>query len=189
MGSSVRYYLLNLAIFVSGYLFLRYGYEQLQSDFLKEFILIVLGTLATVAITALLLNKQTELELSKEQQAKYLDLKSEVYKDIIHTLESYSTKAELSTQDLKHLEFITHKLAIVASLPVLKAYNDFLRNVASVFADRNIDAPEADKLSSELAKLTVAMRRDLLGNGQHDSTTADILFYIDDNSRRSIQNF
>ncbi|NIK72735.1 hypothetical protein FHS56_000221 [Thermonema lapsum] len=186
--SALGYYALNIFLFAVAYLFLRYGYTHITNPFLQEFILIILGTLATVSITALLLNKQTELELSKEQQTKYLEMKSEVYKEIIHTLEKYSIQEHLSAQDLKRLEFITHKLSIVASLPVLKAYNSFLKNVAFIFKDQNISSIEADKLSEELAKLTISMRQDLLGNTDK-GTSPDIAFYIDDNSRHSIQNF
>jgi hypothetical protein len=73
-------------------------------------------------------------------------------------------------------------------LPVMKAYNSFLKNVAFIFKDQNISSIEADKLSEELAKLTISMRQDLLGNADK-GTSPDIAFYIDDNSRHSIQNF
>lgn len=169
---------------------MRYGYEKTDAlPFVQEFILIVMGTLATVVITALLINKQTELELSKEQASKYLDLKAELYKEIINVLEEYTTKEKLDATDLKHLEFITHKLAIVASLDVLKAYNEFLINMAFLLHDKKISQQDADEISTQLSKLTIYLRKDLLGELDKLQDMKEIEFYIRDNTKRSIDNF
>ncbi len=182
--------LLSIIIFITGYFFLRYGYEKTDAlPFVQEFILIVMGTLATVVITALLINKQTELELSKEQASKYLDLKAELYKEIINVLEEYTTKEKLDATDLKHLEFITHKLAIVASLDVLKAYNEFLINMAFLLHDKKISQQDADEISTQLSKLTIYLRKDLLGELDKLQDMKEIEFYIRDNTKRSIDNF
>ncbi|WP_456431289.1 hypothetical protein [Nitratifractor sp.] len=62
------YLLLTLITFVAGYAFLRYAYRVSDSlPFAQEIVLIVLGTIATVFITSLLLNKQSAVEIEKEQ--------------------------------------------------------------------------------------------------------------------------
>ncbi len=70
------YLLLVTVAFIGGYLFLRAAY--MVSDefpFTQEIILVFLGTIATALITALLLNKQTEVELKKEENIKCIELK------------------------------------------------------------------------------------------------------------------
>ena len=67
---------LTAVTFIGGYAFLRLAYNATdRMPFTQEIILIVLGTVATVLITALLLNKQTAVEVQKEQNIKFLELK------------------------------------------------------------------------------------------------------------------
>lgn len=71
---------ITLVLFIAGYIFLRLAYHVADElPFSQEWVLIVLGTLVTITLTALLLNKQTEVELKKEERAKFLDLKTSIY--------------------------------------------------------------------------------------------------------------
>jgi hypothetical protein len=61
------YLVLSLATLVAGYAYLRYAYRVAdRTPFTQEIVLIILGTVATVFITALLLNQQTAVEIEKE---------------------------------------------------------------------------------------------------------------------------
>ena len=76
MKNSSKYLLISFATFICGYVFLRLAYyESVKIPFVQEVVLIVLGTIATVAITAALISKQSEIELEKEQRVKIFDLK------------------------------------------------------------------------------------------------------------------
>ncbi|HEB87964.1 MAG TPA: hypothetical protein ENI85_00180, partial [Deltaproteobacteria bacterium] len=56
------YILLNITLVIGGYFFLRYAYGVTDAlPFTHEVILIILGSIITILITALLLNKQTEV--------------------------------------------------------------------------------------------------------------------------------
>ncbi|WP_297439858.1 hypothetical protein [Sulfurimonas sp.] len=68
----ILYLLLTFLTLIAGYTYLRYAYKVTDSTpFTQEIVLIILGTIATVFITALLLNKQTEVEIEKEQSIKF----------------------------------------------------------------------------------------------------------------------
>jgi len=158
---------LTATTFIGGYIFLRYAYKVTDTlPFAQEIVLIVLGTVATVLITALLLNKQTEVEIEKEQTIKFIEMKTATYEHLIQRIEAMSLADEITNADLMRLRFITHRLAIVSSPAVLQEYHNFL----SVLGDSTEDGAihnDYDQLSTALAKLTVAIRSDLLG--QSDS--------------------
>ncbi len=84
MKSSSKYLIIAIVTFIVGYIFLRQAYfSTSEIPFAQEIILLVLGTIATIAITAALLNKQSEIELEKEQRVKIFDLKSDTYFGLI----------------------------------------------------------------------------------------------------------
>ncbi len=161
--------LLTAIIIIGGYILLRYEYKITDDiPFAQEVVLIVMGTLMTVLITALLLNKQTEVELKKEQSLRYMELKSELYMDIIQDLEQVLARAELTERDLLHLEFFSHRLAIAASPSVLDEYSRFVTAISASVSDLALNDDESDDISRALARLTVHMREDLIGQGDRE---------------------
>lgn len=164
--------LLSAIVFVGGYFFLRLAYHMADKmPFTQEILLIVLGTIATILITAMLLNKQTSVELEKEQSVKFIELKTQTYQDLIDTIESMMLLEDITQTELTKLRFHTHKLAIFASPAVLHEYRNFL-NVfdEKVAKDRHISMEDADMVSKALAKLTVYIRADLVGELDAKST-------------------
>ncbi len=157
--------LLSAIVFIGGYFFMRLAYQVSdQLPFTQEIILIILGTLATILITALLLNKQTSVELAKEQSIKFIELKTETYQDLINTIEEMVLHKDISKEDLIRLKFHTHRLAIFASPAVLGEYENFLIIFNEMIAnDRHVSLEDEDILAEALAKLTVHIRADLVG--------------------------
>lgn len=156
------YLILTLLTLIAGYAYLRYAYKVTDSTpFTQEIVLIILGTIATVFITALLLNKQTEVEIEKEQSIKFLDLKAATYERLLDLMEDMSDEALLTDKDITKLQFVTHRLAIFASPAVLNEYNNFLKVVSSLSKDGTL-ADDDHQLSEALGKLTVQIRFDLL---------------------------
>ncbi|QOP45654.1 hypothetical protein [Sulfurimonas paralvinellae] len=156
------YLILTLMTLIAGYAYLRYAYKVTDSTpFTQEIVLIILGTIATVFITALLLNKQTEVEIEKEQNIKFLDLKAATYERLLDLMENMSDEALLTGKDITKLQFITHRLAIFASPAVLNEYNNFLTVVSELSKDGTLSNDD-HKLSEALGKLTVQIRFDLL---------------------------
>jgi hypothetical protein len=157
--------LLSAVVFVGGYFFLRLAYHMSDKmPFTQEIILVVLGTLATILITAMLLNKQTTVELEKEQSVKFIELKTETYQNLIDTIEEMVLHKDITPEDLVKLRFHTHRLAIVASPSVLEEYEHFLDVFNDLIAeDKHVSVKDESKLAEALARLTVYIRADLVG--------------------------
>ena len=153
---------------IGGYAFLRYAYGVTdQMPFTQEIVLIILGTVATVLITALLLNKQTAVEIEKEQNIKFLELKTRTYEELIGRIEDMSLKERISDRDLIRMQFTTHRLAIFASPSVLEEFRNFLEVLKTTTEDRDIsDEDDAEAISTALARLTTRIRADLLGEAE-----------------------
>ncbi len=155
---------LSAALFIGGYFFLRLAYHMSDKmPFTQEIILIVLGTLATVLITAMLLNKQTEVELEKEKNVKFLELKTQTYLRLIDNLEEIVKRRVVDEEEVNKLMFNTHRLAIFASPSALAEYQRFLSVFNKKTDDGMVSIDDANQLSQSLARLTVLIRKDLIG--------------------------
>ncbi len=160
---NIVYLSLSLVTLVAGYAYLRYAYRVTDHlPFTQEIVLIILGTVATVFITALLLNKQTAVEIEKEQNVRHLELKAQTYQQLLDLLERMSLVDQFGRTEFTRLQFITHKLAIVASPEVLDEYHEFLEVVRTISADRSFIG-DAAQLHRALGALTVKIRADLIG--------------------------
>jgi len=164
--------LMSAVVFVGGYFFLRLAYHMSDKmPFTQEIVLVILGTLATILITALLLNKQTAVELDKEQSVKFIELKTQTYQKLIDTLEEMVIHKDITSEDLTRLQFHTHRLAIFASPEVLKEYQNFLALFhGAIGKDRHVSGSDADLLSEALARLTIYIRADLVGELDAESS-------------------
>jgi len=162
MPNSVKYLIVAIITFIIGYLYLRTAYHASTDGYEQEVVLIVLGTIATMAVTASLINKQSEVELQKEQRVKIFDLKSDLYLDLINFIEKIITKGTIDDQDMVSLEFLTHKISIIASPEVLKEYSHLIETIKKVSLDHKITPLESDELSLQLAKLCGKIRYDLI---------------------------
>ncbi len=182
----ILYLVLTFFTSVSGYFFLRYAYKVTDTTpFTQEIVIIFLGTVATIFITALLLNKQTSVEINKEQSIKFLDIKVQTYEKLFDILEEMSLVENFNDENLINLQFITHRLAIIASPDVLNEYKGFL-NVIQKISEDNSFSGDSRLLHKALGSLTVKVRQDLtdpLSNSNY--TLAEISKIIEDNSNKS----
>ena len=179
-NKSALYLLIAILTFVTGYIFLKLAYfDSSEMPFVQEIVLIVLGTIATIAITAALLNKQSEIELEKEQRVKVFDIKSNLYFELINFIEDLLRKGEIDRKDMLTLEFLTHKISVIANPEVLKEYSNFVQIIKQTAIDTKISTLESDQMSAQLAKLCGKIRYDLI-NKEKDSEI-DIQKVIDNN--------
>ena len=163
---------------VTGYLGFRYFYE-VSGDFpySQEVLLVFIGAVVTVLITALLLNQQTELELRKEGQVLLLDRKSSIYGALIEHVGEIVEKGAMNAELYADLRVLNHKLAMIGSAPVIRHFNAVLDQLDLSMRDQSIAAHEQDQIMRAVATLTYHMRRDLLGQiGSEDD--AEVLAYI-----------
>ena len=163
--------LLTLTLFVAGYIFLRLAYHVADElPFSQEWVLIVLGTLVTITLTALLLNKQTEIELKKEERAKFLDLKTRIYFELLDHIQNVVTTGCTDAAEALKMRMLSHKLAIVASPEVLRQYHRFLTIYHDRLQNMKLDARETEEIMDELAKLTLRIREDILGDADCENS-------------------
>ncbi len=161
---NVIYLALSVLLVVGGYLWLREAYEVASPwPFTQEILLVILGIVATVLITALLLTKQTEVELEKEWSIKFADLKVETYGRLLDHIEHLLATGGMKPEDRLRLQFLTHKLAIVAAPDVLKEYERFLEVLNTASEDARYTEGEVAQVNEALARLTAEIRRDLVG--------------------------
>ncbi len=170
--TNLLYLILVAIIFVGGYFFLRAAYySTAQMPFTQEIILIVLGTLATILITATLLNKQTEVELKKEENIKYLELKTSIYTQFLDQVEAMLEKTEITDKDFIKLKAQTHKLSLIASEQFLEQYHHFLNVFLESSEDAYFSSMDINKINDEIAKLCIEIRKDLLSDSQREKET------------------
>ncbi len=178
--------MLSIITLVAGYAYLRYAYQVTDDfPFTQEIVIIILGTVSTIFITSLLLNKQTSVEIEKEQNVRHLDLKANTYEQLLDLLERMSLLDEFTNAELVRLRFITHKLAIIASPGVLNEYQSFLDVVAAISADKSFIG-DAQQLHEALGALTMRIRQDLIGDQlSSDYTEKQVNDMIRRNSRET----
>ncbi len=164
ISKTIVYLILSIITLIAGYAYLRYAFQVTDVfPFTQEIVIIILGTVSTIFITALLLNKQTSVEIEKEQNVRHLDLKASTYEQLLDLLERMSMLDEFTNAELVRLRFITHKLAIIASPDVLNEYQSFLDVVARISADKSFIG-DAQQLHEALGALTMQIRQDLIGD-------------------------
>ncbi len=162
---NIFYMLLSIILVIGGYWFLRYAYRVADAaPFSQEIVLVILGTIITILITAILLNKQTEVELKKEENIKFIELKTDIYLQLFDHLEQIILDGNADQKDKIKLRILAHKLAIVSSPEVLKQFEDFLDNFALVTQDDLVGKADTNILMEELAELSIYIRKDLVGD-------------------------
>ena len=162
--TNIAYLILSLITLVTGYAYLRYAYTVTDSfPFTQEIVLIILGTLATIFITSLLLNKQTEVEIEKEQNIRYLDLKTSTYQLLLDLIEEMTLQEKFTQKELIKLQFITHKLAVIASPEVIEEYQSFLSVIKKISTDNSFSG-DIMELNESLGSLSLQIRKDILGD-------------------------
>ena len=130
----------SLLVLVFGYLLFRQIYDASESlPFAQETILVFLGAVATIFLTAVLLNRQTELELSKEGRVLLFDQKNAVYMAAVEKIAEIVEEQRHDPQLIDELRVIGHKLAIVGSAPVIGAFRTVLDLLLGGLRDGELD--------------------------------------------------
>jgi len=151
---------------ITYFLFREMYYSNSDFPYSQEILAALIGTVMTILITALLLNKQTEVELLKEENLKILELKASIYDELFKYLEEVFLKQEVTKKDIIKLKLINQKLSMVASIDVLKIFGKFIEEFNLVSKDKKILGEDVDDLLEILSSLSNAIRYDLL-EGKH----------------------
>ncbi|WP_120252574.1 hypothetical protein [Sphingobium sp. YG1] len=140
--------------------------------FAQETILVFLGAVATIFLTALLLERQTELELSKDARVHLFDQKNSVYMAAIEKVAESAAKRDPDPALIDELRVIGHKLAVIASPEVIKSFSSVLGRLLRGLNDGNLTNADAEEVMHAVAELTLGMRCDMLdeiGSAKNDT--------------------
>jgi len=138
--------------------------------FAQEMTLVFLGAVVTIALTAALLNRQTELELRKEGTVITLQQKYDIYMSCIEKVAQIVENVRHDAALIDELKVLNHKLAVVASAGVLTQFEVVLDALLSGFADGALSGADGEKVMQSVADLATAMRSDVLQNMPLTST-------------------
>ena len=153
--------------------------------FAQEMTLVFLGGVVTIALTAALLNRQTELELRKEGRVIILQQQCAIYMACIEKVAKIVENIRHDAVLIDDLRVLNHQLAVVASEEVVVRFEAVLDALLSGFADGALSGADGEKVMQSVADLTMAMRSDVLQNTALASTNAASA--IRQNSRRMEQ--
>ncbi|MEZ5653883.1 MAG: hypothetical protein R3E87_25395 [Burkholderiaceae bacterium] len=159
----LAYILMAAAVLIIGYAAFRYlFYAGEGAVFAQESILVLLGAVATIFITATLLNRQTELELRKEGSVLLLEQKNRVYMAAIETVADIVEGRHYDSELVDTLRVLNHKLAVVGSGEVIAAFHKVLDMLLSGLSGGELGEEAAENVMHAIAEVTVAMRADML---------------------------
>lgn len=173
--------LLTGTVMLVGYLVFRRIYQETSAPLAQEILLMFLGSIVTVLVTAMLLNRQTELELQKEGRVLLLQQKNEIYLQVIEHIAAMARHRALDEVLVQRLRVLNHKLAVVGSAEVVQAFNEVLDRLLAGLPD-DLSDEEAEEIMHTVARVTLVMRRDLLGE-EDVGVPVDITAAVLSNSR------
>ena len=160
-NKSIPILVLLAIVLVIGYLVLRIIFNDNTPAITFELFAAILGFTLTSLVTFLLLNKQTDAELRKEESIQFLNLKMSVYQELLKQLHDVILKRKIKKEDITELRLLNQQISFVASAEVLQAFNGFVKFFALQTKKENLDDKIIDDLLDEMSKLTVFIRRDL----------------------------
>ncbi|MAT53499.1 MAG: hypothetical protein CMN32_03390 [Saprospirales bacterium] len=153
--------ILLTATVVFGYILIR---TVLTSDFnpmVTELFAAIIGFALTVMTTSLLLSKQTEAELRKEESVQFLNLKMNIYVELLNQLKDIIAKKRINPDDVMELRLLNQRISFIGSPDVLVAFNKFVRAFAEIAHKQEKGDEMIDNLLDEMSLLTVHIRNDL----------------------------
>jgi hypothetical protein len=161
----VAYLIISIVLVGVGYAAYR-GLYFVGEDapFAQEMILVFLGAAATIYLTAVLLNRQTELELRKEGQVLLFHQKHEIYMRAIEKVAEIVERERHDAALIDELRVINHKLAVVGSTPVVEAFRRVLGLLVDGLVDGQLNNRDAEQVMHAVADVTIAMRSDIIGD-------------------------
>ena len=130
--------------------------------FAQEMTLVFLGGAVTIALTAALLNRQTELELRKEGRVIILQQQCAIYMACIEKVAKIVENIRHDAVLIDDLRVLNHQLAVVASEEVVVRFEAVLDALLSGFADGALSGADGEKVMQSVADLTSAMRSDVV---------------------------
>lgn len=124
-------YLILLILFIglSAYAGFRPLFETFTSGAVKEFIAALFGTVFTIVLTMILLNKQTEVEEQKARGEAVFLKRASLYFDIIERMRLMMPDGQFSKADIHTLDSIFYNLQLISTNAVIARFVDYYRPI------------------------------------------------------------
>lgn len=169
----------------SAYLLFRTVLDQTENPITFELFAALIGVSITILLTSILLKRQTEAELRKEENVMFLELKMKIYTELIDQLQDIISKKKILEEDMIEIRLLNQKLTFIGSEAVLVAFNGFSQLFAQLALKDRINNDDIDSMLRELSELSVHIRNDMM---QTDSTQLDSEAKIREAVKRSNEN-
>lgn len=168
----VYLFVLAIALALASFLFFSVFFDEDVPAFSTEIASAFLGSIITVIITMLLLNrqsaaqkelieKQAETEQASQFNDKILQAKVDLYNRLLGQVKDFMLREEVSYKDQVEIQMINQQLSYYASEEVLEAFNKFAGLFNAVASDSQVSDEEREQLVGALGKLSLKIRRDL----------------------------
>lgn len=157
--------LLVLAILLAAasYLFFQVLLSGKASSFTSEISAAFLGSLLTIIITAIMLNKQSDVDMRKDRNSQMLEKKITIYKELMEKLGEILGSGNITKGNVVEIQMLNQRLAFIAHEDVVRSFTEFAELFAEYFAKGGkINDAEKDELLNASGKMSVQMRKDLL---------------------------
>jgi len=159
--------LLAIILTVCGFLLFRLLIAGKTTDYAKEIASAIFGVLLTITITAIMLQKQSAVDMRKDRNAKMLEAKLKMYDDLIGGLGNILAADDV-TDYIVPVQVLNQRLALLGDQDVVESFSKFasrFARAARAAKDRSsgkLTDREKDELLEALGEMSVDMRVDVL---------------------------
>lgn len=153
-------------------------------QYASEIAAAVFGGLLTIVVTAIMLHKQTEVDMKKDRSAKMLEAKLALYEKLMEevgqilsgTSEAKPDGAEAeerpSTKNIRDhvvaVQVLSQRLAVLGSISVVESFSEFAAVFAKAARDDKLNDREKDELLDALGRISVQMHADILAGEEKE---------------------
>jgi len=157
--------LLAIALTICAFELFRLLIAGEMPDYAKEISAAVLGGLLTIVITAIMLQKQSEVDMRKDRNAAMLTAKLDLYGGLMEELSEILSDEDI-TKHIVAVQVLNQRLAVLGSKDVVEAFSTFAKGFAEAARDGKLNATEKDGLLEALGKMSIHMRVDILSGDE-----------------------
>jgi hypothetical protein len=152
-----------IGLAIASYLMFRTMITDQSPPYAVEIASALMGGLVTVVITAVLLQKQSEVEMRRERNARMLDAELAAYGTPMDKIEELLSRGgEVGRGQLVGMQMLHQRLTYTAGEEVVEAFRELADAFTRAAVDRKVTDAEMNSLLEKAGVLGVAMRKDLL---------------------------
>ncbi|MEI6503700.1 MAG: hypothetical protein WCP21_22045, partial [Armatimonadota bacterium] len=125
----------------------------------------VFGGLLTIVVTAIMLQKQSDVDMRKDRNAAMLGARLGLYGGLIEELGAILAADDI-TQHIVAVQVLNQRLALLASKDVVQSFSVFAAKFAEAAKDGKLNDKEKDGLLEALGEMSIHMRVDILSGDE-----------------------